>query len=116
MSWTARRSSRRRTLESLVSLDPEQLLQERLERLREASPGTWELLQREPVLLREARQVLLGSEFALQSLLQDPTALRDLWSSGRLAAPTTPADYAAFFKREVERWGAAVKAAKIDPQ
>ena len=95
MSWTARRSSRRRTLESLVSLDPEQLLQERLERLREASPGTWELLQREPVLLREARQVLLGSEFALQSLLQDPTALRDLWSSGRLAAPTTPADYAA---------------------
>src|SRR5262245_13888569 len=79
----------------MVSFDPERLLEERLEQLHERAPETWQLLQQEPVLLRQAKQVLLGSEFALQSLIQDPAALQDLWSGGRMAASCTTAEYAA---------------------
>ena len=33
-----------------------------------------------------------------------------------IGEPNTPEQYAAFYKREVERWGAAMKAAKVEPQ
>ena len=78
-----------------MGFDPGQLLDGKLEQLRELAPEAWQLLQEEPELLRQARCVLLGSEFVLQSLCQDPAALADLWRDGRLSAPTTQEDYAA---------------------
>jgi len=78
-----------------VDFDPEQLLEGKLTQLRELAPEAWQLLQAEPELLRQARQVLLGSNFVQQSLCQDPAALGELWRGGRLAAPTSAAEYAA---------------------
>jgi tripartite-type tricarboxylate transporter receptor subunit TctC len=52
----------------------------------------------------------------INEYLKTPKAQEHHRRSYLVAEPNTPADYAAFFKREVERWGAAVKAAKIDPQ
>ena len=78
-----------------MAFDPEQLLEGKLAQLRELAPDAWQLLQQEPELLRQARVVLLGSEFVLQSLCQDPAALVDLWRGGRLSAPTGQEEYAA---------------------
>ncbi|HYP79132.1 MAG TPA: hypothetical protein VEQ17_02485, partial [Steroidobacteraceae bacterium] len=78
-----------------MGFDPGQLLEGKLAQLRELAPETWQLLQDQPDLLEQARNVLLGSEFVLQSLCQDPAALPELWRGGRLSGPTSQEDYAA---------------------
>ncbi len=78
-----------------MGFDPVQLLEAKLAQLRELAPDAWQLLQEQPQLLEQARTVLLGSEFVLQSLCQDPAALPDLWRGGRLSGQTSQTDYAA---------------------
>jgi tripartite-type tricarboxylate transporter receptor subunit TctC len=52
----------------------------------------------------------------INAYLKTPKAQEHLRRSYMVAEPNTPSDYAAFYAREVERWGAAIKAAKIEPQ
>ena len=75
--------------------DIEQLQEQQLAQLRERAPAAWQLLQAEPRLLQQARQVLLGSDFALRSLIQDETLLGELHGSGALSAAQERVDFEA---------------------
>jgi glutamate-ammonia-ligase adenylyltransferase len=63
------------------------------EELAARAPATWGLLQAEPALLEQARRVLTGSDFVLQSLTRDDQLLAALWKEGALDAPRTTEDY-----------------------
>jgi tripartite-type tricarboxylate transporter receptor subunit TctC len=52
----------------------------------------------------------------INEYLKTPKAQEHMRRSYLVGDPNTPAQYAEFYKREVERWGAAMKAAKIEPQ
>jgi tripartite-type tricarboxylate transporter receptor subunit TctC len=53
---------------------------------------------------------------AINQYLKTPKAQEHLRRTYMHVEPNTPAEYAAFYKSEVERWGTAVKAAGIEPQ
>jgi len=53
---------------------------------------------------------------AINQYLKTPKAQEHLRRTYMEAEPNTPEEYARFYKREVERWGTAVKAAGIEPQ
>jgi glutamate-ammonia-ligase adenylyltransferase len=76
-----------------VNPDIEQLQEQQLAQLRERAPAAWQVLQSEPELLRQARQVLLGSDFALRSLIQDEALLGELHVSGALRVARERADF-----------------------
>jgi glutamate-ammonia-ligase adenylyltransferase len=70
------------------------LVESRLAQLRDGAPRTAALLDSEPALAAEARQVLLGSDFVLRMLLRDDTLLERLWRDGALAAARSQQSYA----------------------
>jgi len=74
---------------------PDDLVDSRLAQLAERAPRTAALLAAEPQLATQARQVLLGSDFAQRAMASDDSALQTLVSSGALAARRSAADYAA---------------------
>lgn len=69
------------------------LVDSRLAQLREQSPRTSALLEAQPGLLQQARQVLGGSDFVLRALLRDDDLLEALWRRGCLAGARSVADY-----------------------
>jgi glutamate-ammonia-ligase adenylyltransferase len=77
------------------SADLTQLVESRFAQLREQAPRTAALLDAEEPLRAQASRVLLGSDFALRTLLRDDGLLEGLWQSGALQAPRSQADYAA---------------------
>src|ERR1041384_7394093 len=66
----------------------------RLAQLAEHAPRTAGLLDAHPALAAQARQVVLGSDFALRTMMRDDDALETLWRDGALAAARNSADYA----------------------
>ena len=60
-------------------------IEARFTQLSESAPRTAALLAAEPTLAAQARQVLLGSDYALRTMTRDDAALEALWSSGALA-------------------------------
>src|SRR5690606_34946661 len=71
------------------------LLTARLAQLRADAPQTAALLDADAVLAAQARQVLLGSDFAHAALLREDGLLDALRQSGALDAPRSLADYEA---------------------
>jgi tripartite-type tricarboxylate transporter receptor subunit TctC len=53
---------------------------------------------------------------AINRYMQSPQAKSHYARSYMIGNPGTPEEFSGFHKREIERWGAAVKAARIDPQ
>ena len=53
---------------------------------------------------------------AINQYLKTPKAQEHLRRTYMHVDPNTPVEYAQFYKREVERWAIAVKAAGIEPQ
>src|SRR5690606_36752610 len=70
------------------------LLEARQAQLGEAAPRTAALLAADATLAAQARQVLLGSDFAHAALLREDGLLESLQAEG-LHTPRTPAGYAA---------------------
>jgi tripartite-type tricarboxylate transporter receptor subunit TctC len=53
---------------------------------------------------------------AINRQIKTPQAQEHFRRTYMVGEPGTPASFAEFYKREAERWGAAVKAARIEPQ
>jgi tripartite-type tricarboxylate transporter receptor subunit TctC len=51
----------------------------------------------------------------VQALLHDPTTVKSIEAKAGIAAPTTPAEFAAFIKKEIETWRAVVSATGTKP-
>jgi glutamate-ammonia-ligase adenylyltransferase len=71
-----------------------ELVESRLAQLAERAPRTAALLDAEPRLAAQARQVLLGSDFALRAMAGDDSGLEGLFESGALVSERSAADYA----------------------
>ena len=51
----------------------------------------------------------------LQTQLHDPAVVKSIEAKAGIAAPTTPTEFAAFIKKEIETWGAVVNATGTKP-
>jgi tripartite-type tricarboxylate transporter receptor subunit TctC len=51
----------------------------------------------------------------VQGLLRDPMVVKSIEAKAGIAAPTTPAEFAAFIKKEMETWRAVVTATGTKP-
>jgi len=51
----------------------------------------------------------------VQAQLRDPTVVKSIEAKAGIAAPTTPAEFAAFIKKEIETWRAVVSATGTKP-
>jgi glutamate-ammonia-ligase adenylyltransferase len=69
-------------------------IESRLAQLAEHAPCTTALLQAQPALAAQARQVLLGSDFALRAMIRDDGALEALRRDGALTTARSTTDYA----------------------
>jgi len=88
------------------------LVESRLAQLDAQAPRTGAVLRAHPALAAQGRQVLLGSQYALRTLLREDALLPQLWSEGALDAPRTAADYRALVE-ELQPDAAAVEAAAL---
>jgi tripartite-type tricarboxylate transporter receptor subunit TctC len=60
-------------------------------------------------------EVVVKVSTDMQALLHDPAIVKSIEAKAGIAAPTTPAEFAAFIKKEIETWRAVVTATGTKP-